>query len=114
MAKQEYREENAAGFRLLAVDPAIRGEGIGRLLANECINKARENKLGQVIIHTTMAMQTAWKCMSKWGSNGLKTLTSLSRASPFLVSSCCFDPYAFFLLPLKTSTTPTTATMPPA
>jgi len=61
------REENAAGFRLLAVDPAIRGKGIGRLLANECINKARENKLGQVIIHTTMAMQTAWKMYEQMG-----------------------------------------------
>jgi len=61
------REENAAGFRLLAVDPAIRGKGIGRLLANECINTARENKLGQVIIHTTMAMQTAWKMYEQMG-----------------------------------------------
>jgi GNAT superfamily N-acetyltransferase len=61
------REENAAGFRLLAVDPAARGKGIGRLLANECIEKARENKLGQVIIHTTMAMQTAWKMYEQMG-----------------------------------------------
>ena len=61
------REENAAGFRLLAVDPATRGKGIGRLLANECIEKARENKLGQVIIHTTMAMQTAWKMYEQMG-----------------------------------------------
>ena len=61
------REENAAGFRLLAVDPAIRGKGIGKLLANECIKKARENKLGQVIIHTTMAMQTAWRMYEQMG-----------------------------------------------
>jgi GNAT superfamily N-acetyltransferase len=61
------REENAAGFRLLAVDPAIRGKGIGKQLANECIKKARENKLGQVIIHTTMAMQTAWKMYEQMG-----------------------------------------------
>jgi GNAT superfamily N-acetyltransferase len=61
------REENAAGFRLLAVDPAIRGKGIGKLLANECINKARGNKLSQVIIHTTMAMQTAWKMYEQMG-----------------------------------------------
>lgn len=61
------REENAAGFRLLAVDPAIRGKGIGKLLANECIKKARENKLGQVIIHTTMAMHTAWRMYEQMG-----------------------------------------------
>jgi GNAT superfamily N-acetyltransferase len=61
------REEHAAGFRLLAVDPAIRGQGIGKLLANACIKKARENSLGQVIIHTTMAMQTAWKMYEQMG-----------------------------------------------
>jgi len=61
------REENAAGFRLLAVDPAARGQGIGKLLAGACIEKARENNLGQVIIHTTMAMQTAWKMYEQMG-----------------------------------------------
>ena len=55
------KEHNAAGFRLLAVDPATRGQGIGKLLTNECVRKARERGLSQVIIHTTMAMQTAWK-----------------------------------------------------
>ena len=55
------REQNASGFRLLAVDPLTRGQGIGKLLTNECIRKAKAKKLYQVIIHTTMAMQTAWK-----------------------------------------------------
>ena len=54
-------EQNAAGFRLLAVDPIARGQGIGKLLTNECINMARSKKRSQLIIHTTMAMQTAWK-----------------------------------------------------
>lgn len=54
-------EKNAAGFRLLAVDPSERGQGIGKLLTNECIRKTKEKKIGQLIIHTTKAMQTAWK-----------------------------------------------------
>ena len=54
-------EQNAAGFRLLAVDNMARGQGVGKLLTNACIIKAKEKKLGRVIIHTTMAMQTAWK-----------------------------------------------------
>jgi len=58
-------EQNAAGFRLLAVDPSARGQGIGKLLTNECIRKAKVRKHGQVIIHTTMAMQTAWKMYEK-------------------------------------------------
>ena len=53
--------QNASGFRLLAVDSSFRGQGIGKLLTKECIRKAKEKKVSQVIIHTTMAMQTAWK-----------------------------------------------------
>lgn len=60
------KEQNASGFRLLAVDPAIRGAGIGKLLTNECIRKAKEES-HQLIIHTTMAMQTAWKMYENLG-----------------------------------------------
>jgi ribosomal protein S18 acetylase RimI-like enzyme len=55
------QEQNSSGFRLLAVDPATRGQGIGKLLTQACIRKARDNKRNQLIIHTTRAMQTAWK-----------------------------------------------------
>ena len=61
------REQNASGFRLLAVDPLFRGHGIGKLLTNECIRKAMEKSHSQVVIHTTMAMQTAWKMYEKLG-----------------------------------------------
>ena len=54
-------ETNASGFRLLAVDPSSRGQGIGTILTKECIRKARDKKHAQVVIHTTMSMQTAWK-----------------------------------------------------
>ncbi len=60
-------EENAAGFRLLAVDPLIRGHGIGRLLVDECIRKAKAKNLRQVIIHTTKAMRIAWKMYENLG-----------------------------------------------
>ena len=61
------KEQNASGFRLLAVDPLMRGEGIGKLLTNECIRKAKDLKVSQVIIHTTMAMRTAWKMYENLG-----------------------------------------------
>jgi GNAT superfamily N-acetyltransferase len=54
-------EQNAAGFRLLAVNPVARGQGVGKLLTYACINKAKDKKLRHMIIHTTKAMQTAWK-----------------------------------------------------
>ncbi len=54
-------EKNASGFRLLGVDPDVRGAGIGKLLTYACITRAREQKRQQMIIHTTRSMQTAWK-----------------------------------------------------
>lgn len=55
------KEKNAAGFRLLAVSNAARGQGVGKMLTNACIDKTKEKQRSQLIIHTTKAMQTAWK-----------------------------------------------------
>lgn len=60
-------EKNASGFRLLAVDPKTRGQGIGKHLTLKCIEKAREIENRQVIIHTTKAMQIAWNMYEKLG-----------------------------------------------
>jgi GNAT superfamily N-acetyltransferase len=60
-------EKNASGFRLLAVHPSARRHGIGKLLTNACIRKAKAENSGQMIIHTTMAMQTAWKMYESLG-----------------------------------------------
>lgn len=60
-------EKNASGFRLLAVDPEARGRGIGKLLTEACINKARKDKNEQLIIHSTKFMQVAWKMYEKLG-----------------------------------------------
>lgn len=54
------QEQNSAGFRLLGVDTNARGKGIGKLLTQECIKKATLNKRQQLIIHSTLAMKTAW------------------------------------------------------
>ncbi len=61
------QEVNAAGFRLLAVDPATRGLGLGKMLVNYCIEKARADGCQQMIIHTTQAMQPAWKMYEQMG-----------------------------------------------
>lgn len=60
-------ETNASGFRLLGVDPAFRGKGVGKLLTLECLRRAKEKQNFQVIIHTTKAMQTAWKMYERIG-----------------------------------------------
>lgn len=61
------QEKDAAGFRLLAVDEAYRGQGVGKLLTQECIRKAKSANRSQLIIHTTMAMKTAWKMYEAMG-----------------------------------------------
>jgi GNAT superfamily N-acetyltransferase len=61
------RETNASGFRLLAVDPRARGMGVGKALAEKCIELANEAKHTQVIIHTTNAMKIAWGMYEKLG-----------------------------------------------
>jgi GNAT superfamily N-acetyltransferase len=60
-------ELNASGFRLLAVDPSTRGKGIGKLLTCECISKAKKDKKGKIVIHTTKAMKVAWKMYENLG-----------------------------------------------
>jgi ribosomal protein S18 acetylase RimI-like enzyme len=70
-------EKNTAGFRLLAVDPASRGLGIGKLLTEACIEKARSSKRSQVIIHSTKAMETAWKMYGRIGFERSKDLDFL-------------------------------------
>lgn len=61
------QQKNSAGFRFLAVSDAARGQGVGKLLTHECIRRAKEKKLRHLIIHTTMAMLTAWAMYEKIG-----------------------------------------------
>ncbi len=51
---------NAAGVRLLAVDGACQGRGVGKGLAKFCIDHARHTGKARLVLHTTRIMQTAW------------------------------------------------------
>lgn len=61
------QERNAAGFRLLAVNPKARGLGVGKKLTQACIERAQSEKREQVVIHTTESMQVAWGMYEKIG-----------------------------------------------
>ena len=61
------QEKNAAGFRLLGVSPESRGQGVGKLLSQACIQKAKTLNRKQVVIHSTKAMEIAWKMYEKLG-----------------------------------------------
>jgi GNAT superfamily N-acetyltransferase len=53
--------KNTSGIRLLGVSPAHRHLGAGRALTKSCIELARKAGHVQVILHTTRAMQVAWR-----------------------------------------------------
>ena len=76
------REKNASGFRLLAVDPATRGQGIGKLLTKACLQMAKDEKQNQMIIHSTKAMQIAWKMYENMGFKRSKDLDFMQGELP--------------------------------
>jgi GNAT superfamily N-acetyltransferase len=75
-------EKNASGFRLLAVDPHLRGAGIGKMLVNECIRKAKDTNRAKVVIHTTKAMETAWKMYENIGFERAEDLDFMQAELP--------------------------------
>lgn len=58
---------NASGIRLLGVGAAHRKTGVGKALTKACIALAQQAGRAQVILHTTQAMQTAWRLYEKLG-----------------------------------------------
>ena len=58
---------NAVGIRLLAVDNAARGKGVGKALTQFCIERARELGKARIVLHTTRVMQAAWTLYERLG-----------------------------------------------
>jgi len=56
-----------AGIRLLGVHPDARGLGIGRLLTEECIRRARALGASSVALHTTELMKVARAMYERMG-----------------------------------------------
>ena len=54
-------------MRLLAVDPATRGQGIGAALTRECVQRARRAGFPALGLHTTDMMQTAMQMYERMG-----------------------------------------------
>ena len=75
-------ERNASGIRLLGVDPEYRRSGIGKALAKACIRMAVDRGHPQVILHTTQAMQVAWKLYQKLGFKRSEDLDFMQEDLP--------------------------------
>jgi ribosomal protein S18 acetylase RimI-like enzyme len=63
----EFSEPDAAGIRMLAVDPAARGRGVGEALARACIDRARAAGRQQVLLHSTDRMTVAHRLYRRLG-----------------------------------------------
>lgn len=55
----EHDDATAASFRMLGVAPAAHGQGVGRALAQSCIDRARAENKARVVIHSTDSMTRA-------------------------------------------------------
>jgi Acetyltransferases len=53
--------------RLLAVAPSARGRGIGALLMDECVRRARESGAEALTLHTTDMMRAAMQLYERLG-----------------------------------------------
>lgn len=75
-------ERNAAGIRLLGVAPEARGQGVGLALTQACVDRARAEGLGQVILHTTEAMRVAWGLYERLGFRRSEDLDFAQQGLP--------------------------------
>ncbi|NII09703.1 GNAT family N-acetyltransferase [Oleiagrimonas sp. C23AA] len=66
--------QKTSGIRLLVVDPDQRGRGVGRALTEACITLARQAGHRQVVLHSTRAMQVAWRMYQRMGFERVQAL----------------------------------------
>jgi ribosomal protein S18 acetylase RimI-like enzyme len=63
---REWSEPDEAQIRLLAVDTTVQGRGIGEVLVNACIDRAREQAM-PIVLHTTNHMPVAQRLYARMG-----------------------------------------------
>lgn len=65
--KNAFFDQQWAIMRMLVVDPAARGQGVGRMLAEYCIDRAVQDKAEVFALHTTPIMQVALGMYERMG-----------------------------------------------
>ena len=63
----EFEDDDAAGIRMLAVDPAAQGRGVGRLLSEACIERAVAAGRARIVLHSTPWMPAAHRLYESLG-----------------------------------------------
>jgi ribosomal protein S18 acetylase RimI-like enzyme len=73
-----------SGIRLLAVATQYRRLGAGKDLTNACIELAKKRGHSEVVLHTTQAMQVAWRMYEKLGFQRSMDLDFMQEDLPVL------------------------------
>lgn len=89
-------------IRMLVVDPAARGRGLGRMLTEECIRRARRDGADVIALHTSPIMQVALAMYLRLG------FVPLRDSSPIFGV-----PYRIYLKRLQRASGETIASPPP-
>ena len=63
----EFDDPDAAGIRMLAVDPAAQRRGAGAALVAACVDRAVAAGRGRIVLHTTDEMVTARRLYGRMG-----------------------------------------------
>jgi predicted N-acetyltransferase YhbS len=66
-AMSEFDDPDAAGIRMLAVDPSSQAQGAGRALVETCIERARAHGRAKLILHSTPLMTVAHSLYRRLG-----------------------------------------------
>ncbi|MCU1615175.1 MAG: Acetyltransferase, N-acetylglutamate synthase, partial [Frankiales bacterium] len=56
-----------AAFRMLVVDPAVRGRGVGELLVRACLDRARAAGKRRMVLSTDPRMRSAHRLYERLG-----------------------------------------------
>ena len=67
VAKAAFFDSRWPIIRMLVVDPAFRGKGLGRALSAECIARARRDRSPVIALHTSPIMTVALPMYLKMG-----------------------------------------------
>jgi ribosomal protein S18 acetylase RimI-like enzyme len=78
-------------IRMLAVHPECRGSGVGRILTEECISRARRDRSRVVALHTSPIMTVALPMYIRMGFQLLREAPAIHGV-----------PYAIYLKELAT------------
>ncbi len=65
--RAEFFAPDWAVIRMLVVSPKARGQGIGKVLTQECIERAKRDGAKTIALHTSKVMQTALAMYLKMG-----------------------------------------------